>query len=119
MGLVAIAVLLLVTNWFFHRVYWSEWIGRFHRQRKRLEKVSRTGFISAQALGLLILGLTSIYREGFETVLFLQSLELSAGDGHGPRGRPRSACCSRSRSPRPSSSSSTSCPTRRCWSSRA
>ena len=31
-GLVAIAVLLLVTNWFFHRVYWSEWIGRFHRQ---------------------------------------------------------------------------------------
>jgi high-affinity iron transporter len=78
-GLVAIAVLLLVTNWFFHRVYWSEWIGRFHRQRKRLETVSRTGFISAQALGLLILGLSSVYREGFETVLFLQSLELSAG----------------------------------------
>jgi high-affinity iron transporter len=78
-GLVAIGVLLLVTNWFFHRVYWSEWIGRFHRQRRRLEKVSRTGFISAQALGLLILGLTSVYREGFETVLFLQSLELSAG----------------------------------------
>ena len=78
-GLVAIAVLLLVTNWFFHRVYWSEWIGRFHRQRKRLEKVSKTGFISAQALGLLLLGLSSVYREGFETVLFLQSLELSAG----------------------------------------
>ncbi|MEA2179685.1 MAG: high-affinity iron transporter, partial [Solirubrobacteraceae bacterium] len=78
-GLVAIGVLLLVTNWFFHRVYWSEWIGRFHRQRKRLETVSKTGFISAQALGLLILGLTSVYREGFETVLFLQSLELSAG----------------------------------------
>jgi high-affinity iron transporter len=78
-GLVAIAVLLLVTNWFFHRVYWSEWIGRFHRRRKRLEQVSRTGFISAQALGLLLLGLSSVYREGFETVLFLQSLELSAG----------------------------------------
>jgi high-affinity iron transporter len=78
-GLVAIGVLLLVTNWFFHRVYWSEWIGRFHRQRKRLEKVSKTGFISAQALGLLLLGLSSVYREGFETVLFLQSLELSAG----------------------------------------
>ena len=26
-----------------------------------------------------MLGLTSVYREGFETVLFLQSLELSAG----------------------------------------
>jgi high-affinity iron transporter len=78
-GLIAIAVLLLVTNWFFHRVYWSEWIGRFHRRRKALERIDRTGFISAQALGLLILGLTSVYREGFETVLFLQSLQVSAG----------------------------------------
>jgi high-affinity iron transporter len=78
-GLVAIAVLLLVTNWFFHRVYWSEWIGRFHRRRKALEKIDRTGFISAQAAGLLLLGLTSVYREGFETVLFLQSLQVSAG----------------------------------------
>ena len=78
-GMVAIAVLLLVTNWFFHRVYWSEWIGRFHRQRKRLEKIDKTGFISAQALGFVLLGLTSVYREGFETVLFLQSLQVSAG----------------------------------------
>ena len=30
-------------------------------------------------LGLFLLGLTSVYREGFETTLFLQSLELSAG----------------------------------------
>jgi high-affinity iron transporter len=78
-GLVAIAVLLLVTNWFFHRVYWSEWIGRFHRRRKALEGIDRKGFISAQALGLMMLGLTSVYREGFETVLFLQSLQVSAG----------------------------------------
>jgi high-affinity iron transporter len=78
-GLIAIAVLLLVTNWFFHRVYWSEWIGRFHRRRRALEKIDRTGFISAQAVGLLMLGLTSVYREGFETVLFLQSLQVSAG----------------------------------------
>jgi high-affinity iron transporter len=78
-GLVAIAVLLLVTNWFFHRVYWSEWIGRFHRRRKRLERFDGKGFVSAQALGLALLGLTSVYREGFETVLFLQSLELGAG----------------------------------------
>jgi high-affinity iron transporter len=78
-GLVAIAVLLLVTNWFFHRVYWSEWIGRFHRRRKTLEKIDRTGFLSAQAVGFVLLGLTSVYREGFETVLFLQSLQVSAG----------------------------------------
>jgi high-affinity iron transporter len=78
-GLVAIGVLLLITNWFFHKVYWSEWIAKFHRQRKRYEKLEKRGFISAQALGLFILGLTSVYREGFETVLFLQSLQLSAG----------------------------------------
>ena len=78
-GLIAIAVLLLIMNWFFHRVYWSEWIGRFHRRRRTLMEDERTGFLSAQVLGLALLGLTSVYREGFETVLFLQSLELSAG----------------------------------------
>ena len=31
-GIVAIAVLLLVMNWFFHRVYWTEWISG-HRKR--------------------------------------------------------------------------------------
>jgi high-affinity iron transporter len=60
-------------------VYWSEWIGRFHRQRRRIMEDTRAGFFSAQVLGLCVLGLTSVYREGFETVLFLQSLQLSAG----------------------------------------
>ena len=78
-GLIAIAVLLLIMNWFFHRVYWSEWIGRFHRKRRELMADEKAGFFSAQVLGLAVLGLTSVYREGFETVLFLQSLELSAG----------------------------------------
>lgn len=78
-GVIAIAVLLLITNWFFHKVYWSEWIGKFHRQRRRLERFDKVGFLSAQVIGLVLLGLTSVYREGFETVLFLQSLELSAG----------------------------------------
>ena len=114
-GLIAIGVLLLVTNWFFHRVYWSEWIGRFHRQRRKLmEKDAGVGFWSAQALGLGVLGLTSVYREGFETVLFLQSLQLSAGttavvEGAGarPRAHARASPCSPSRC-------SASCPTRRC-----
>ena len=47
----AIGVLLLITNWFFHKVYWSEWIAKFHRQRKRYEKLEKRGFISAQAIG--------------------------------------------------------------------
>jgi high-affinity iron transporter len=78
-GLLAIAVLLVVTNWFFHRLYWSEWIGRFHRRRKALERIDRLGFISGQVFGFALLGLTSVYREGFETVLFLQNLQVSAG----------------------------------------
>ena len=32
-----------------------------------------------QTIGLMALGFTSIYREGFETVLFLQALVLDAG----------------------------------------
>ena len=81
-GVVAVVVLLLVMNWFFHRVYWTEWISSFHKRRKVLlarSESSKVAFFSAQAVGLFLLGLTSVYREGFETVLFLQSLELSAG----------------------------------------
>lgn len=78
-GLIAIAVLLLVTNWFFHRVYWSEWLGRFHRRRRAIERIDRFGFISGQLVAFTLLGLTSVYREGFETVLFLQNLQVSAG----------------------------------------
>ena len=76
-GFIAIVVLLVVLNWFVHKVYWSEWIGRHHRQRRRL--LLRTG-ISATT-GLIALGFTSVYREGFESVLFLQNLELKAGSG--------------------------------------
>jgi high-affinity iron transporter len=80
-GVVAIAVLLLVTNWFFHRLYWSEWISRFNRRRKALERFDGRGFVSGQVLGLLLLGISSVYREGLETVLFLQALQTSAGTG--------------------------------------
>src|SRR3954454_24162193 len=74
-GFIAIAVLLVVLNWFVHKVYWSQWIGRHHRQRSRL--LARTGI--AATAGLVALGFTSVYREGFEVVLFLQNLELKAG----------------------------------------
>jgi high-affinity iron transporter len=78
-GLIAIAVLLLVTNWFFHRVYWSQWLGRFHKRRRALERIDRRGLLSGELFGFALLGLTSVYREGFETVLFLQNLQVSAG----------------------------------------
>src|SRR3954451_2149884 len=74
-GFIAVVVLLIVLNWFVHRVYWSEWIGRHHRRRRRL--LARTGI--GATLGLVALGFTSVFREGVEVVLFLQNLELKAG----------------------------------------
>lgn len=76
-GLIAIAVLLIVMNWFFHKVYWTKWIGKRNAQRKRV--LAGAGLLGAQALGLVALGFTSVYREGFEVVLFLQTLQLQAG----------------------------------------
>src|SRR3954447_10027974 len=76
-GFIAVAVLLVVLNWFVHTVYWSQWIGRHHRQRRKL--LAKTGL--AATIGLVALGFTSVYREGFEVVLFLQTLELQAGTG--------------------------------------
>ena len=76
-GFIAIVVLLIVLNWFVHKVYWSEWLGRHHRQKRRL--LARTG--PAATAGLVLLGFTAVYREGFETVLFLQNLELKSGSG--------------------------------------
>ena len=81
-GVVAIGVLLLVMNWFFHRVYWTEWI-KGHRERgKALTGAAMAaGAGAATVAGLYTLGFTSVFREGFETVLFLQALQLSSGTG--------------------------------------
>ncbi len=76
-GFLAIVVLLIVLNWFVHKVYWSEWIGKHHRQRRRV--LLRTGL--GATLGLVALGFTSVFREGFEVVLFLQNLQLQDGTG--------------------------------------
>jgi high-affinity iron transporter len=112
-GLIAIGVLLLITNWFFHRVYWSEWIGKFHRRASAREARDSAASSPRRSLGLFVLGLTSVYREGFETVLFLQSLQLSAGHGDGARGRGLGLALTLAVG-RVTFSSSASCPTRRC-----
>ncbi|MCA0454643.1 MAG: FTR1 family protein [Chloroflexi bacterium] len=77
-SLIAIGVLLLITNWFFHKVYWTGWMANFHTKKRTLIGGVAAVTIS-QTVGLIILGFTSIYREGFESVLFLQSLVLEAG----------------------------------------
>src|SRR5258705_8270254 len=79
-GLLAIVVLLVIMNWFFHKIYWGGWIRAHNRRRKALFAGSH-GESSRQPLfwGLILLGFTSLYREGFEVVLFLQSYNLRLG----------------------------------------
>src|SRR5690349_10083549 len=57
-GFLAIVVLLIVMNWFVHKVYWSEWIGRHHRRRRQL--LASTGI--GATVGLVALGFTSVHR---------------------------------------------------------
>ncbi len=82
-GLVAIAVLVVVLNWFFHRVYWTEWIATHRKRGKELTGGVAAGAVAGTATiaGLYVLGFTSVFREGMETVLFLQALQLSSGVG--------------------------------------
>lgn len=76
-GLLAIVVLLVIMNWFFHKVYWGGWIAMHHRRKKEL--ISGNASRTAMMIGLIALGFTSVYREGFEIVLFLQSYRLKWG----------------------------------------
>jgi high-affinity iron transporter len=74
-GLLAVVVLVVVMNWFLHRVYWTGWISHHTERKRRLLGVGGRGVL----LGFVLLGFTAVYREGFEVVLFLQSLRLSDG----------------------------------------
>ena len=81
-GLPSLIVLLLVMNWFFHKVYWTGWISNHHKRRRSLLSAGRAGAggVGAESnmrrmlLGLALLGFTSVYRECFEVVIFLQLL---------------------------------------------
>ena len=80
-GLLAIVVLLVVMNWFFHKIYWTGWISFQNRKKRSLLQDSKDPEASKRRvlLGLGMLGFTSFYREGFEVVLFLQSYRLQMG----------------------------------------
>jgi high-affinity iron transporter len=80
-GLLAVVVLLVVMNWFFHKVYWGGWIAMHNRNKKKLLASAGELEISERRLmwGLVLLGFASLYREGFEVVLFLQTYYLQMG----------------------------------------
>jgi high-affinity iron transporter len=80
-GLAAIVVLLIVMNWFFHKMYWTGWISLHNRRKRALlgtpeEEIGKRRIL----IGLGLLGFSSLYREGVEVVLFLQSYRLKAGN---------------------------------------
>lgn len=68
-GVIAIFILLLITNWLFHQIYWKQWITTLKIQAVEGESPWQ----------LFSVGFAIGYREGFETVLFLQNLALDAG----------------------------------------
>jgi len=82
-GLLAVVVLLVIMNWFFHKIYWGGWIRAHNRRRKSLLTTGNSAGASQTRLiwGLILLGFTSLYREGFEVVLFLQTYHLRLGGG--------------------------------------
>lgn len=77
-SLLAIAILLMVTNWVFHKYYWTGWNARLRQLSKSAAKPKAPWLESAALVGV---GFMTIFREGFETTLFMQSLILEAGMG--------------------------------------
>ena len=80
-GLLAVVVLLVVMNWFFHKMYWGGWICLHNRKKKELLRDSGDKLTASRrvVLGLALIGFSSFYREGFEVVLFLQGYRLQLG----------------------------------------
>lgn len=75
-SVLAVAVLFVVTNWVFHKFYWVGWNAKLRQLTRAAVDARRRRW---EALALLGVGFLTVYREGFETTLFLQSLWLEGG----------------------------------------
>lgn len=72
-SILAVIILLMVTNWVFHKFYWVGWNAKL----RSLSKASQQAVADRwEWLALLGVGFLTVYREGFETTLFMQSLLL-------------------------------------------
>lgn len=71
-ALLAVLVLLYVSNWLFQKTYIHDWRDFL---RERVGVAATTG----SALAMASLAFAAVFREGFETVLFYQALIFDAG----------------------------------------
>jgi high-affinity iron transporter len=72
-SVLAVIILLMVTNWVFHKFYWVGWNAKL----RSLSKASQEAVSNRwEWLALIGVGFLTVYREGFETTLFMQSLLL-------------------------------------------
>src|SRR6266513_70323 len=57
-GLLAVVVLLIIMNWFFHKIYWGGWIRAHSRRRKHLLENGHGSDVAKRSLlfGLILLG---------------------------------------------------------------
>ena len=72
-SILAVIILLMVTNWVFHKFYWVGWNAKLRSLSKASQKTVTDRW---EWLALLGVGFLTVYREGFETTLFMQSLLL-------------------------------------------
>jgi len=72
-SVLAVIILLMVTNWVFHKMYWVGWNARLRDLSKSANQVRAPGW---EIFALLGVGFLTVYREGFETTIFMQSLLL-------------------------------------------
>jgi len=71
-ALLAVAVLVYVSNWIFHRSYIHHW-------KDYLQEKMDAALGTGSTLALPALAFAAVYREGFETVLFYQALLFDVG----------------------------------------
>jgi len=77
-SVLAVVILLMVTNWVFHKMYWVGWNAKLRNLSKSAKAVSETRW---EIFALLGVGFLTVYREGFETTIFMQSLVLEGKSG--------------------------------------
>jgi high-affinity iron transporter len=77
-SVLAVIILLMVTNWVFHKMYWVGWNARLRDLSKSAKAVRGPVWEIGALLGV---GFLTVYREGFETTIFMQSLVLEGSPG--------------------------------------